>query len=182
MPSSNDHRIRRGPQQSHDEAIRLIEPADIAAAGFSGNLETDHAVECAYEVADYIGLDRHAPGIADLRRKESSVPPAEPHVRAIPLSSSVLIGLLFGPIVLNVFLKRNSVVVLGVVRAVQKSHRILTRGLTDRLPASGRAIELGKISTTEFLPFLGVVTEPLSQFGAWRGILEPAIEVQIGLS
>ena len=53
---SHNHRIHRGPQQSHDEAIRLIEPADIAAARLSGNLETDHSVDCADEVADYIGL------------------------------------------------------------------------------------------------------------------------------
>jgi len=51
----HDHRIHRGPQQSHDEAIRFIEPADIAAARLSGNLETDHSVDCADEVADYIG-------------------------------------------------------------------------------------------------------------------------------
>ena len=70
----------------------------------------------------------------------------------------------------------NGVVVLGVVRAVQQSHRILTRGLKDGLPCSGGAIEFGKIPATELLPLLRVVTEPLSQFGAWRDILEPAIE------
>jgi hypothetical protein len=80
-------------------------------------------------------------------------------------------------ILLEVFLQGNSVVVLGVVRAVQKSHRIFTGGLEDWLPGFGRAIEFGEIPATELLPLLGVVTEPLSQFGAWRGIFEPPIEV-----
>ena len=52
---SNNRRIRGSPQQPHDEAVRLVESADIAAAGFPGDLETDHAVQCAYEIADYIG-------------------------------------------------------------------------------------------------------------------------------
>jgi len=80
-------------------------------------------------------------------------------------------------VLLEVFLQGNSVVVLGVVRAVQQSHRVLTGGLEDWLPGSGRAIEFGEIPAPELLPLLGVVTEPFSQFGAWRGILEPGIEV-----
>lgn len=80
-------------------------------------------------------------------------------------------------ILLEVFLQGNSVVVLGVVRAVQKSHRILMGGLEDWLPGSGHAIEFGEIPAPELPPLFGVVTEPLSQFGAWRGIFEPAIEV-----
>lgn len=80
-------------------------------------------------------------------------------------------------ILLDVFLQGNSVVVLGVVRTVHKSHRILTGGLEDWLPGSGSAIEFGEIPAPELLPLLGVVTEPLSQFSAWRSIFEPAIEV-----
>jgi len=54
-PGSHDYRIHGSPQQSHNEAIHLIEPADIAAARLSRNLETDYSVECACEVANYVG-------------------------------------------------------------------------------------------------------------------------------
>src|ERR1044071_2465114 len=53
-PRSNDCRIRRSPEKPHDETVRLIEPADLAAAGLAGDLETGHAVEGAYDVADDI--------------------------------------------------------------------------------------------------------------------------------
>ena len=52
--SAHNHRIRRSTKQPHDEAIRRVESADIAAAGFPGDLETDHAVKGAHEVADDI--------------------------------------------------------------------------------------------------------------------------------
>lgn len=84
----------------------------------------------------------------------------------------------FAPsILLEIFLQGNSVVVLGVVRAVQKSDRILTGGLEDWLPGSGHAIEFSEIPAPELPPLFGVVTEPLSQFGARRSIFEPAIQV-----
>ena len=66
------------------------------------------------------------------------------------------------------------------MRAVQQSHRALPRGLEDWLADFGRAIEFGKVLTTELLPFLGIVTEPLSQFGARRDVLEPVVQVQVG--
>ena len=78
---------------------------------------------------------------------------------------------------IEVLLQGNGVVVLGVVRAVQESHVILTGGLKDRLPGFGRATKLDEIFTAELLPLLRVVTEPLSQFGTGRGIFEPAIQV-----
>ena len=51
---SNNCRIRGSPQQPHNKTVRFVESADIAAAGLSRDLETDDAVQCAYEIADYI--------------------------------------------------------------------------------------------------------------------------------
>ena len=81
---------------------------------------------------------------------------------------------------MNVVLKRNGVVVLSVMRAIQKGDCPLPRGLEDWLADFGRAIELGEVLTPELLPLLRIVTEPLSQFGAWREVLEPAVKVQVG--
>jgi hypothetical protein len=53
---SNYDRVRGSSEQSHDETVRLVETADIAAARFPGNLKTDHAVECAYKITDDIRL------------------------------------------------------------------------------------------------------------------------------
>jgi len=80
--------------------------------------------------------------------------------------------------VLNVLSQGDGVVVLGIVRAVQKGHCAMPCGQEDRLPRFWSPIEFGEVPATELLPFRGIVTEPLSQFGPWRGILDPAIEVQ----
>jgi hypothetical protein len=54
-PRAYHHRVGGCPKESHDEAVGLIESADLAASGLSRNFETDHPVKGAYEVAYDIG-------------------------------------------------------------------------------------------------------------------------------
>jgi hypothetical protein len=46
--------VCRGAQQSHDEAVALIEPADIATAGLSRYRETDDSVQRADEISNHV--------------------------------------------------------------------------------------------------------------------------------
>src|SRR5579859_753996 len=59
---AHDYRVHRGAQQSHDETVSLIRPADFAATGFSWDSVTDHAVEGANEISNYVGVAVAGPG------------------------------------------------------------------------------------------------------------------------
>src|ERR1700687_2943933 len=52
--SAHNNGVCRGAQQPHDETVFTVRPADIAAAGFSGDRETDYAIERADEVSDHV--------------------------------------------------------------------------------------------------------------------------------
>src|ERR1035437_5640333 len=50
--------VRRCPEETHDETVRLVESANFASPGFAGDFVADYAVKRAHEVADHIGSPR----------------------------------------------------------------------------------------------------------------------------
>ena len=81
--------VRRGAKQSHDEAVALVESADIATAGLSRYRVADHAVERADEISNHL---RAPAGEGEM--KVSSVSQAEivgqnrRHGRLLPFKKS----------------------------------------------------------------------------------------------
>src|SRR4030095_2855034 len=72
---ADDHGIRTGAKQPHDERIFFIAAADFAAAAQSGNLERDDAVERLDEVANNERPRR------SLRKSKVAIVQAAQHVR-----------------------------------------------------------------------------------------------------
>ena len=68
-----------------------------------------------------------------------------------------------------------------VVRAIEQRNRASPRSLADESPSFRYTVEFGKVPAAEFLPFLGIVAEPLPQFSAGSGIFQPTIDSQRGL-
>src|SRR5215813_9605790 len=79
---------------------------------------------------------------------------------------------------LHVFLQREGVVVLGIMRTVEERYRAVTRGLANRSPNLRSPVELRKVFAPKFRPLPGIVTEPLAQTGAGTAILAPALDMQ----
>jgi len=53
-PRTDDDRIYRRAEQSHNEAIRLIGTADRFTTGLARNSITDHAVDCRNKIAYHV--------------------------------------------------------------------------------------------------------------------------------
>src|SRR6185312_16335949 len=82
---------------------------------------------------------------------------------------------------LEIFLQRDRVVVALIARAVDERDSSATRGRGDRPPCLGMRIELATIPLPEFSPLSRIMTEPFAQFGAWRDILHPCLDLQFRL-
>src|SRR5262245_45652200 len=67
---------------------------------------------------------------------------------------------------LNVFLQRDGVVVLRVMRTIEQRYCTVTGGFADRSPGLRCLVDFGRVSAPEFRPLLGIVTEPSAKFGA----------------
>jgi hypothetical protein len=51
-PGANEHDVRHRPKQTHDEPIRIEEPADLATARAAVDIERDDTVQRRDEVGD----------------------------------------------------------------------------------------------------------------------------------
>src|SRR5450759_4194599 len=72
------------------------------------------------------------------------------------------------------------IVVLTVVRTVDKCDRPSACSLQDRIAHFRMSFQFGSIKLPKLFPFLGIMTEPLAQFGTGRNILQPGIETERG--
>ena len=52
---SDDHGIRGGAQQAHDETVAFVETADVAASGLARYLVAHHSIERADEISNHVG-------------------------------------------------------------------------------------------------------------------------------
>src|ERR1039458_2066753 len=47
--------VCRCPEEPHNETVRFVESADVAASGFGSDFIADYAINRTYEVPDHIG-------------------------------------------------------------------------------------------------------------------------------
>jgi len=74
--------------------------------------------------------------------------------------------------------KSNRIVVLTVVRTVDKGYRASARRRQDWIRRFRMSIQFGFVTFLEFTPFLRIMTEPLAQLSTGCNVLQPAIEIQ----
>src|SRR5690606_37425199 len=74
---------------------------------------------------------------------------------------------------LQVFLQRDGIVVLRVARAIDERHDATPRRGKNRLPRVRTRVELAEIARAKLGPLPRIVVEPLPEFRARSGVLEP---------
>src|SRR5215831_12737619 len=77
------------------------------------------------------------------------------------------------------FFERNSIVMLSIMGAVNERHSAPASARKEWLPRLRVLLQFAGIAPTEFVPFRGVVLEPLAQFGAGRHVLQPGLHLQV---
>jgi hypothetical protein len=68
--------------------------------------------------------------------------------------------------------------VVEIMRAEQKCHVALLRGIEQRLPIGRFGGKFGAVTLLEIFPFGRVAMEPMPQGIAWRHVPGPAIELE----
>src|ERR1035441_8367755 len=68
----------------------------------------------------------------------------------------------------NVIAQSDRIVVLTVVRTVDKCDRPPACSLQDRIAHFRMSFQFGSIKLPKLFPFLGIMAEPLAQFGTGR--------------
>ena len=73
--------------------------------------------------------------------------------------------------------KSNRIVVLTVVRTVDKRHRASARRRQDWITRFRMSIQFGFVTFLKFTPFPRIMTEPLAQLSTGCNVLQPAIMI-----
>jgi hypothetical protein len=83
--------------------------------------------------------------------------------------------------ILQKLFESGSIIVLGIVRAVDERNSSVAGRLENWLPAFGFGRELLKITAAKLVPFGGIVIGPFPQFGTWSHVFKPVIDLERSL-
>ena len=72
------------------------------------------------------------------------------------------------------------VVIFAVTGTVEQDHVSSGCRVDQRLPDLRVRVELGRVTVAKLLPFVGVMAEPLTKFGARRDVFEPTFDGNVG--
>src|SRR5688500_16163345 len=79
------------------------------------------------------------------------------------------------------FLERNRIVLLGVLGGKDQGDMASLGSLGELLECVRTLFEFPSVTPLELIPLVRIVSEPFSQVGAWRQVLEPGVDLKVVL-